>query len=335
MKGRGVTVLMTSFFLIFVVSLFCFQFRKPRIFILHSFDKEFVEMRSLDRGFQRSLKASRLPVTIRQHYMNHNRSRTPDDIVSNEQAAILAIRQDDPDLLLAIDDEANAFIKKTFGPNYPFLLFYLSINQSPIHYEYEGLPGVTGMKEMLPLLGLKESLPYLSGKDSPLRIAALGSDRPTGRAELMQVKAMNWHPHTLVGSALAHTEKQWQQAFQTLNTQADLVLILTSTGLAAGSSSEEDLIQWAMPQSQALLVGLHERFVAQGGAIAFATDEDEEGELAMGHVLRWIQAKDPSRTSPIAYQTPFELHLQPTLLAERKIVLPQIYLELARMTDNK
>ncbi len=337
MNNKARNILVGIFLTLFVSVLFVFQNVKPSIFILHSYDRVHARMRSLDRGFQRSLAINRGPIEVRRYYLDLNRLKNGRERKAQESEAKRALTVAKPDLVLAIDDEANDFLSRNFGPHYPFRIFYVSLNQDPARYAYNLSEKVAGISEKLPLDGIKEALPYLHSKTS-LRIGAVGVANQTGRAELAQLEKFSWGPHKLTKTGLFQTADEWKTFVKSIDKEVDVLLVLSYIGLYSyhGETeiTDQELISWLEKNSEALPIGIQGTFVDDGGTIAFATDESADGEKSMDQAIEWLSHANRSPPSHIIHQPHFELYLHEERMNKRRLSLPLIYQELARKSSE-
>lgn len=137
-------LLIAGFLTTFVVLLGSFNATKPRILVLHSADREVPWVTQMDAGMRNALQRNRRPISVEWMYMGVNAPGARDSLGAASEAR-RAISRDDPDIVIAVDDEANALVARDYvGRDRPRVL-YVSIDRPPAAYGYPGAPNVTGL----------------------------------------------------------------------------------------------------------------------------------------------------------------------------------------------
>jgi hypothetical protein len=317
-----------------------FNATKPRILVLHAGAETTAWVRGVDAGIDVALAANRRPLAVRRHYMRLDRIARPESRAAAAAEARMAIERFDPDILLAVDDESNEAVASRYADRGRPRIIYVSIDQPPERYGYSG-PGaaqhrdtVTGIREELPLAAIRDAVAVIRGGGA--RIAALGIDSDTGRAERTQVEAFDWAPHALTAAATAGDLAAWQRFVEVEAADADVLLVLSSAGLAraAGSGATvggAEVASWVEAEAAPLPIGVHAGFVADGGGLAISPAATDYGSRAMTMALAWLDAPagPPPRPETSGH---FDVALSPVRLAARGIELPAIYAEAARAT---
>lgn len=313
--------------------LLAFNMERPRILVLHSASHDSRWVKDVNAGIRRVLAKNLLPVTVEWDYMDEDK-RT--DITPQAVEAHRAIARLDPDILIAVDDEANAQVARHYaGLDRPRII-YVSIDQLPAFYGYEGLPNVTGIAERLPLSAVRDVLPILPST-APQRIAAIAVDNPTGRAELSQVRDFDWSPHRLVASMAADTLVGWQAFVDERRVDTDILLVLSyaglklSSALGSGMADGGTIANWVEAHAAPFPVGLHVAYVADGGGLAFAPPPTVFGEQAMSMALEWIEQPPGAQSAPSAWSEHFDVAVRDGPLGRRGVKLQPIYIEAARL----
>lgn len=316
----------------FFVLLSGFNATKPRILILNSKPQDSVWSAKFRAGANAALEKNRRPVSIEWSYLDFD---AEGDRLSPsvEQAGVTrTLRRFDPDVLVAVDDEANSLVARGYAGRDRPRIIYVSIDRSPEHYGYTGARNVSGIAENLPLVAFRDLAGILS-PDRPLRIATIGVDSETGEAELAQIKAFDWSPHRLVAGAVVRSAEEWKDFVE--GTDAGLLLVLDAKPLprSAGDTatvSGRDLVRWTEEHAKALPVGTHAEFVDAGGSLSLGPPPDDFGEKTIQLALDWLDARQsPGAPAPLV-SSHFEVAMRQGRLAERGVVLPQVYAEAAR-----
>ena len=87
----------------------------------------------------------------------------------------------------------------------------------------------------------------------------------------------------------------WQQAIPQLDSQADVLIVLSFGGLPQGGGSSrptamKEVAGWMETHAKALPIGVDTAFVEGGGGLAISPSPREMGEVAMQMSLVWLRA---------------------------------------------
>lgn len=330
MRRSWRNLLIGGFVLAFLLLLGSFNATKPRILVLHSGSSDSPWVKQVDKGMRSALDLNRRPVSMEWNYLDTASMTAARPAEQTAAEARRAIARFKPDVLIAVDDEANAFVARDYvGRERPRIL-YVSIDQPPAFYGYSGAPNVSGVAEQLPWKALRDSLSQIF-PGRPLSVAAVGVDGATGRAELAQLTAFDWGPVTLGRTALVSTAESWRDFVA--QSDADVLVVLHTEDLPdarGGVVGAADLNTWTQDNARPLPIGTQVGFVADGGGLSFSPPPDFYGESAIRLALDWLDDRtSPGPPAPVE-SSHFEVAVRQGALARRGITLPQIYLEAAR-----
>ncbi|MBU3750784.1 MAG: hypothetical protein FGM52_10075 [Mycobacterium sp.] len=324
-------LLIGGFLLSFVVMLGFFNATKPRILVLHSGAQESDWVAAVDRGMRSALQTNRRPLSVEWDYMAvaaPAAARNPAAAVAEARRAVDRFK---PDVVIAVDDEANALVARDYvGRDRPRIL-YVSIDRPPDFYGYAGAPNVSGIAEKLPWNAIRDGLEVLfAGR--PVTLAALGVDGATDQATLAQLKAFDWGPASLGPTALVSTADAWRDHVQRA-AAADVLVLLSTQDLPDRDgrvSTAAELIAWTQANARPLPIGTDAGFVAAGGGLSFSPPPDDEGERAIRLALDWLDDRTSPGPPPPVESSHFEVAVRQDALNRRGLALPPIYLEAAR-----
>ncbi len=328
MSALWKNLLIGGFLVVFVVLLGFFNATKPRILVLHSAAEDSSWARQVDRGMREVLRENRRPLSVEWFYLGVD---SPTGAVRAKEAvagAKRAMERFNPDILIAVDDEANSLVAREYAGRVSPGILYVSLNRPPSDYGYVGASNVSGIAELLPLTAVKVVVGDLTaGK----RVAVVGVDNETGRAEMAQVRDFDWSPLVMGEGVLVTTADQWKEAVA--KNDAEILLVLSTHDLPAAEGSimtAAEINRWTQENAHGLPIGTQVSFVEDGGALGFSPPPDDFGAKAMKLALDWLDDREtPGAPSPVVSDH-FEISLRPALLKERGVVLPPIYLEAAR-----
>jgi hypothetical protein len=324
-------LLIGGFLLAFILMLGFFNTAKPRILVLHSGAEGSPWVEQVDRGMRQALEQNRRPLNMEWNYMA---VATPNTARGSAQAtaeARRAIERFKPDVLIAVDDEANTLVARDYvGRETPRIL-YVSIDRPAAAYGYTDAPNVSGIAEQLPWKALQEALiPMFPGRAPTM--AVLGIEGATDQAELAQLMAFDWGPVQVGDTALVSTADAWRE-FTVRASGADVLLVLGTQDLPDTSGhlvTAAELSEWTQANARPLPIGTQVDFVDGGGALSFSPPPDDYGDKAIRLALDWLDDRTTPGPPPPVESSHFEVAIRQDALARRGIALPQIYLEAAR-----
>ncbi len=339
------TLMIVAFIVGGLLALAGFRASLPRVLILHSGNEGSEWVRGVDLAFDRELQGSRRPIQVDRHYLRLDEPGTsPETVRIRVQDARRAITRSKPDILIAVDDEANELVGRQLADLPDLRLLYVSINQSPSRYGYGGRASITGLAETLPLVAVRDAIEALRGpppftpggeQRRPPRVAALARDSDTGRAELEQVRQFAWAPLQLVGTAAVTDFAHWKRVCESWSGKADVVLVLSYRGLPLEAGSKKsvsgaELADWMERECQPVPIGMLSGYVTDGGGLSIAPSPEEYGKLTMSMALEWIGSGLNSRPPEARQVSHFDVALRAGLLSRRGLQLPPLYIEAAR-----
>jgi hypothetical protein len=363
-------ILISCFAIGGLLTLVWFNLNRPRILVLHSGSERSLWVSDVNRGLEQQLERNRRPINLERHYLRLDEpGLSPETVRLRVQDAQRAVARLRPDILIAVDDEANALVAQDYlGLTTPKLL-YVSIDQPPEEYGYRDSDQVTGISEELPLAAVRKALddlqPALQSKadsqtnpgstdqgrasilfptqllcpERSLRIAALARDSETGRAELAQVQQFDWAPHRLGPVKAVSTLVHWQEETKRLVGAADVLLVLSYRGLQRNADSEDwvpgsELAQWLEAESVPLPIGLNVGYVVDGGGLSLAPAPTSYGMSAMEMALEWLEPARQGKLPKSRRSPHFDIALRAGRLQQRGLSLPIIYSEAARAGND-
>ena len=327
----GMNLLIGAVIVAFVVLLGFFNVTKPRILVLHSAAQDSPWVQQVDRGMREALKQNRRPVSVEWNYLGLGAPAFPRNPDEASAQARRAIEQFKPDMLIAVDDEANSLVARDYvGRDTPRIL-YVSVDRPPAAFGYQGAQNVSGIAEQLPWDAVRDAVTDLFPGRSPT-VAVVGVDNETDRAELAQLEAFDWGPVTVSMKALVTTAGAWRE-FVGRSAGADVLLVLGAQDLpdqAGGVVSAAELNRWTQDNAQPLPIGVQGDFVTDGGGLSFSPPPDDYGQRAIGLALDWLDDRRTPGPPPPVESSHFDVAVRQAALTQRGIVLPPIYLEAAR-----
>lgn len=330
MRGIWTRLLVIACLLSFVVLLGVFNATKPRILVLHSAGPSSPWAREVDRGMRDALDANRRPVSVEWVYMDVSAPAGGRRAGAAQAEARRAIRRGDPDVLIAVDDEANLLVARDYvGRESPRVL-YVSLDLPPADYGYTGAPNVSGISERLPFQAVRTAITTLFPSPNPT-VSILGVDSVTGRAELSQARDFDWGPVKVEAAQVVSTAEGWRASVG--NSASDVLVVLSCQDLPEPDGeifSAADAARWTQDRARALPIGITADFVLNGGALSISPPPDDYGQQAIRLALDWLDERStPGPPAPVE-SSHFQVSIRQGALAGRGVALPPIYAEAAR-----
>jgi len=337
MKRSTLRLLVSLTVVFFLGWVFLFNSTGPRVLVLQSVDQTSDWARRMDQGISAALGVNRFPVTVVNHYMGLDGTRSDTEVRVAVAAARQAIAKNKPDILIAVDDESNELVASQLPVQDRPAIVYTAILQSPEVYDYRDATRATGIQESVPSAAILDLLRTAMG-DQPLRIAVIGVDDITGRAELERLMTDQWNPHMMGLVKLVTNFAQWQAFVADEASKADVLMVL-STDMLEGEGSgnflpERTVVEWTVANSRPLAIGVRDSFVRYGGALAVSSPPSVYGRLAMQMSIDWLANGLATKPPDPKTVKEFNVSLSVSKLKKRGIELPAVYSELARATGG-
>ena len=324
-------LLIGGFLAAFLILLGFFNATKPRILVLHSAGADSLWAQQVDRGMNEALARNRRPLSVERNYLGLDYPAAPRRVEEARAESRRAVARFQPDVLIAVDDEANSLVARDYvGRESPRIL-YVSLNRPPADFGYAGAANVSGIAEQLPFAAVRDVVLDLFPGRTPT-VAVIGVENESGAAEMTQARAFAWSPLSVDEAALVTTAEDWR-AFVQRVAAADVLLVLGTHDLPGEGGvtvKAAEINRWTEEQARPLPIGTQVNFVEAGGGLSFSPPPDDSGSRAIGLALDWLDARDTPGAPPALVSDHFEVAVRPVRLRERGLVLPPIYLEAAR-----
>lgn len=330
MRKTWKTLLVIGCLLSFIVLLGAFNTTKPRILVVHSLAKDSPWATAVDKGMRSALDANRRPVSVEWLYMDVNGPAFLDQTEQARAQARRAVDRVDPDVLIAVDDEANKLVARDYVGRPTPRILYISLDRPPSEYGYVGAPNVSGIAEKLPFAAVKDAVGAIF-PGRTVTASVIGIDTVTGQAEMTQARGFEWGNVRVTDTKLVSTAGAWRDFVTAANTDVLVVLSCRDLPEADGTTfTAADAIRWTQQNSKPLPVGTQVGFVEDGGALSFSPPPEEYGRAAIGLALDWLDDRSTPGAPPPRESPHFQVAVRQGALAARGLSVPQIYVEAAR-----
>ena len=319
----------------FVLLLGVFNATKPRILILQSASADAPWVSEMDRGMRTALRANRRPIGVEWMYMDVSAPTASLRVGQAQAAARRAIARMKPDVLIAVDDEANLLVARDYvGRSEPRIL-YVSLNRPPVDYGYQGAPNVTGISEHLPFSAVRDAVSALFPSHKP-GVSIIGVDSVTGRAEMAQARSFDWGPLNVDAAQLVTSAAAWR-GFVDSAKASDVLVVLSCHDLPDANGAvftAPEASRWTQEHAKPLPIGLQVDFVPNGGALSFSPPPADNGAKAIQLALDWLDERVTPGAPQPTDSSHFEVAVRQQALVARGITLPAIYIEAARENET-
>ena len=341
MSQKIKTALIWIFLVVTLAAMAWFKMTQPRILVLHSYASDYSWTRDIDIGLKRVLD-ERVNYKVQWYYMDTKNH--PDEKFKRKAGiqARQAIEALNPDLIIAVDDDAQAYAAKYYAGRKDIAIIFAGINATVEPYGYRKVDIVTGIYERKPLLDLRRALSAMrepNGAELGRRIMHLGDRSSSVEADTKEIESFDWAPFSLVGSRKIDTFDEWKEVVTQLAGKADVLLVSNYHNIyqTAGKPmlvSPKDIMKWTEANSPVPVVGLGGFMVEDGGMFAVGASGFEQGEITARMAIQVLDGGAIPKTIPEAMPKQFLVYMRARLLNARHLVLPPIYEAFARASNN-
>lgn len=334
------TILVGVFLLAASVAMAVVVVSRPRILVIQSYYTDYSWTRDVDAGIRRVFgKSPRF--SARWYYMDTKRNPSREFRERAGAAARQTIEDWHPDVVIAVDDDAQQFAARHFADHPAISVVFAGVNNQASDYGYHKAGNVTGILERQKLDAVQTALIDLGrvkGFKGPPRLLNLGDRSQTVAGDARAIAAFDWQGVRYLGSQLVGTFAEWQRAVQGAADQADFILTTNYRGLARSADDPSlvpasEVARWTEANARPVVVGTYGFWVEDGGALAIATSPFEQGEVAARMALQVLDGASP-KTIPIQTTNQFIVFARGSALQQRGLTLPPIYEAFARATRN-
>jgi hypothetical protein len=317
-----------------------YNIAKPSILVLHSYDPGYPWVREINVGLNRVLDK---PYLYRVHWYYMDTKRHPEAAfkASAGVAARHVITSTRPDIVIAIDDDAQAFAARHFVGDPRVKIVFAGVNREPADYGYAGAANVTGVLERLPLAPMREALASAGQFRSlhrPIRVAYLSDASESVNGDARQVRAFDWGPLQLGAVRQTASWPAWQAAVRDLGAHHDVLLLSGYRGLRRSGTDPalvpaREVARWTEAHAPVPVISFNDFFLEDGGMLGIGTSPYDQGEMAATLALQMALGHRPATALPVQTSRQFIVSMNGTLMRARGFVLPHVY-EAAARTGN-
>lgn len=340
--SRAIRAALIWIFLVLTVAAMAwFKLSQPRILVLHSYAPDYSWTRDIDIGLKRLLDA-KLRYKVQWHYMDTKNHPDKEFKRKAGASAHRAIDSLNPDLIIAIDDDAQAYAVMQYAGRPNIAIIFAGINGSIEAYGYDKVNNATGIYERKPLLDLRRALAAMrgpNGSELGRRIMHLGDRSDSVQADSKEIDAFDWAPFRIVESHLVKTFDEWKMVVEGAKGGADVILLSNYHNIyeAAGKPklvAASTVIEWTESNSPLPVVGLGGFMVEEGGMFAVGASGFEQGEVTARMAIEVLDRGAIPKNIAQVMPRQFLVYIRRPLMAKHEISLPPIYEAFARASNN-
>ena len=329
-------------FLILTVSLLAwFKLSQPKILVIQSYDEDYAWTRDVDIGLRRVFDGN-LRYKVQWHYMD-TKKHTDSDF--KKRAGLLAIREIEtfrPDLIIAVDDDAQKYAVKNYANNPKINIVFAGLNGSAEPYGYNRAANVTGIYERKPLRSLRDALLEIRDKDGkPLgkRIVFIGDRSDSVLDDSREIEAMDWSPFKRVDMNLVTTFDEWKSAVTAASGKADLIVLANYQNILRVQGEKKfvppsEIMEWTESNSKIPVVGMGGYMVETGGMLAIGASGFEQGDVIARMAEAILDHGIPPKDLPHAMPRQYLVYMRQAVMEKRKLTMPDIYEAFSRASNN-
>lgn len=332
---------------IVIVSVLIFNFNKPRVMILHSYNIDYSWTRGVNVGLNRVIEKW-TNYSVVWHYMDTKKHNDKEWLTRSGIIARRAIDKWQPDVLIAIDNFAQELAAQYYINRSDMNIVFAAINGSIEPYNYHTASNVTGILEQRQLEGLLDTLKVLEENKSETyqktvrekaRLFYIMDSSKSVLGDREYIDNYHWEPLEYVGSFSAKTWPQWQQKILQMGDKTDYIFVTNYRKLARSDTDPsfvpaQEVMTWTEAHSAVPVVGLQVFNVEDGGMLSIGVSPFEQGEVAAKMAEDIIRNKRIASSIPVVPNHHFIIAMRKPAMIKRNLKLPSIYESFSRATNT-
>ncbi len=255
-----------------------------------------------------------------------------------------AIDEWSPDIIIAIDDDAQRYVARHYLNRPDLKIVHAGINGDPAACGYDKANNVTGILERKQLTAVRDAihgsnLTRTKESSGGLRLMHLGDQSSSVGDDDTFIRNFDWAPLSYSGSRLVKTFDEWQQEVLDAPQRADILLLTNYRQLIRSASDPvlvppAEVVEWTESNSKLPLIGTNGFYVEDGGMLAIGTSGFEQGEVAAGMAARLLETAAEAKDLPQESTRQFVVFMRAKALDAHGFELPKIYESFARALDH-
>jgi len=318
---------------------------KPRVMILHSYDPGYIWTREVDIGLHRVVDNWQ-DFTVSWYYMDTKRHSDPIMLEKAGAIARQAVKQTRPDVLIAIDDNAQKYVGKYFVDDPSINIVFAGVNRTVEPYGYIGSKNVTGIYEHKQLDAVKEIIQAIERekslskkkslsevdleKQAKPRLLYILDPSATLQNERVAIDSYPWEPIDYIGSIRANNFAHWKEIILENSQYADYIMIANYRKLPVSSIESrfvdpKQVMSWTDASSPVPVIGVNMFNVEDGAMLSIGASAIEQGEVAANMTKQIIEQKIQAGQIDMRLNKQYVVSFRKEALSKRDIFLPKVY----------
>ena len=320
--------------------------QKPRVFILHSYEPDYVWTEGVNDGLERVTEGWS-DVHLNTHYMFTKRFDDPDALRRAAVQAENAIERWQPEIVIATDNLAHSLVMKYHVDQPGISIVFAGINGPITPFGYDTASNVAGILEDRSLGPARDAIEALRtvgeprapwDGSRPIRVRYMLDNSRSVQADRPKIDAFDWAPLEYVGSISVTDFPGWQAEAIRSGEIADVIIVTNYRQLHRSSTDKtfvppQEVLTWTEANAGIPVVGLNFFGTVDGATFSVGTSPIEQGQVSAGLAADIIAGGEPGELG-IRPNVFFLIAMSGSRLARHGLELPSIYEAFARATDT-
>lgn len=317
---------------------------KPKILILHSYSTDYVWAREINVGLNRVL-AREKRIELRYHYMSTKRHTGADFKRRAGVAARKAIDDIKPDVVIAIDDNAQKLAARYYINHPNINIVFAGVNGCRETYGYRQAANATGILECKPASALEDVITMITGaRDMKSARLLFVSDTSTSAAiDAGFLADWKWKVLKFEAHKAFDTFQDWKAFVLLLDGKADFLLVggyrklhrnKDEKELAGNFVPSSEVASWTDANSPIPVIGLNDFNAEDGVMLSVGSSPYEQGETAAEFALKILLEGIAPKEIPIRASKQYLVAMRKSGLKRRNLQVPAILEAFARVSDK-
>jgi len=333
--------LVVIFLLLTIALLAWFKLTQPRILVIQSYDTSYSWARDIDIALRRKLEHN-LHYKVEWHFMDTKNHPDADFKQRAGREAVRVIANFRPDLIVAVDDDAQKYAVKNYANDPKIKIIFAGINDSVEPYGYDKAANVTGIFERKPLRSMRDALLELrtrDGKRLGRRMTILGDQSASVLDDKKEMEAMDWSPFKCIGMDLVVTFDEWKRAVEQASARADVLILANYHNIFTDADKKKivpaaEIMAWTEANSKVPVIGMGGYMVEDGGMLAIGASGFEQGDVIVQMTNAILEHGVVPKDLPYTMPRQYLVYMRQAVMEKRGLVLPDIYEAFSRASNN-
>ncbi len=332
---------------IVLVSVLIFNFNKPRVMVLHSYNTDYSWTRDVNVGFNRIMEKW-TNYSVVWHYMDTKKHNDEEWLTRSGIIARRAIDKWQPNVLIAVDNFAQELAAQHYINRNDISIVFAGINGSIEPYNYHTASNVTGILEQRQLESLRDTImvleqskaeKYKQPATEKIRLFYIMDSSKSVLGDKNYIDNYDWQPLDYVGSFAAKDWTEWQQKILQMESKTDYLFVTNYRKLSRSASDPSfvpanEVMTWTEAHSPVPVIGLQVFNVEDGGMLSIGVSPFEQGEVAAKMAQTIIRDKRIAASIPVVPNHHFIVAMRKPAMLKRNLKLPPIYESFSRATNT-